>query len=290
MGTALPLVVVSVAYHSQRPLTSLAADLARQTQPPQSWMVVDNAPDSGPLDPAPLQAKLGPIPLRVLQGRQGWGFAAGCNTAFAALQQRGYRGWIWLLNPDISLPAGHELERLQQQLQHYPPHALLGTAVEDAAGQLEASGGWIDLGLRFRRRRIKPRHGQLELEALAVDWLSGCSLILCPSAHQPPARFDPAYPLYYEDLDLCCRLQAAGAPVLWLPQPRLRHQRGEGSRTPSCRRLQLSTRSYCRYLRLHCPGWVRALRLTRLLATALLRLPIQPRRGMAVLRGLRAGG
>ena len=64
-------------------------------------------------------------------------------------------------------------------------------------------------------------------------------------AHQPPARFDPCFPLYYEDMDLCLRLAQQGAPVLWLPQPVIGHQRGEGSLTPSSRRLELSTTSYC---------------------------------------------
>ena len=123
-----------------------------------------------------------------------------------------------------------------------------------------------------------------------MDWLSGCSLILCPTAHQPPARFDPGYPLYYEDLDLSRRLAASGAPLLWLPAPELGHHRGEGSRTPSSRRLHLSTRSYCRYLHQHCALWVQVLRLLRLLLTALLRLPLQPRRGWAVLSGIRVAG
>ena len=68
MGTALPLVVVSVAYHSQSPLTSLAADLGRQQCGVLRWIVVDQAPDSAPLNPAPLRQQLGSVPLLVLQG------------------------------------------------------------------------------------------------------------------------------------------------------------------------------------------------------------------------------
>ena len=285
VGTALPLVVVSVAYHSQSPLTSLAEDLARQTHPPQSWVVVDNAPELAPLDPTPLRAVLGTVSLQLVLGRQGWGFAAGCNAAFDALEQLGHRGWIWLLNPDVSLPTGNELESLQKLLQGQDPSSLLGTAVRDAAGELEASGGWIDPGFNFRRRWIQEQHAQLKPEPLAVDWLSGCSLILCPSVHQPPARFDSGYPLYYEDMDLCLRLAATGAPVLWLPQLRVIHQRGEGSRTPSARRLELSTRSYLRFLSLHRGFWVDQLRRMRLLLMAFLRIPFQPRRAMAVIRG-----
>lgn len=286
VGTALPLVVVSVAYHSQGPLTSLAVDLGRQQNAPLAWLVVDNAPLSAPLDPLPLQAQLGAVPLQLLRGQQGSGFAAGCNAAFAALQRQGHRGWVWLLNPDIHLPEIGLVEQVCEALQALEPRTLVGTAVRDEAGGLEASGGWLDSGLRFRRRRLMPEDA-MAAEALAVDWLSGCSLLLQPTAHQPPARFDPAYPLYYEDMDLCLRLAAAGAPVLWLPQLQVLHQRGEGSRTPSARRLQLSTRSYCRFLQQHCPPWVRLLRLSRLLVGALLRAPLQPQRALAVWRGFR---
>ena len=290
MGTVLPLVVVSVAYHSQSPLTSLAADLGRQSQRPLHWLVVDNAPQSAPLDPVPLQDVLGEVPLRLLRGQEGAGFAAGCNAAFEHLQRQGHRGWIWLLNPDIRLPEGDELDRLQIWVQQRDPRSVMGTAVRDDFGQLEASAGWIDPGLNFRRRRIQASQVDSSLAPLAVDWLSGCSLILCPTAHQPPARFDPGYPLYYEDLDLSRRLAASGAPLLWLPAPELGHQRGEGSRTPSSRRLHLSTRSYCRYLHQHCARWVQVVRLLRLLLTALLRLPLQPKRGWAVLSGIRVAG
>ena len=175
MGTVLPLVVVSVAYHSQSPLTSLAADLGRQSQRPLRWLVVDNAPQSGPLDPALLQEVLGEVPLFLLQGQEGAGFAAGCNAAFEELQQQGHRGWIWLLNPDIRLPEGDELGRVQIWVQDRDPRSVMGTAVRDDLGQLEASAGWIDPGLNFRCRRIQASQVDSSLAPLAVDWLSGCS-------------------------------------------------------------------------------------------------------------------
>ena len=132
----------------------------------------------------------------------------------------------------------------------------MGTAVQSADGEMEPSAGWIDPGLRFRSRRVGPSHLDAG-EPVPLDWLSGCSLCLRPSAHRPPARFDPAFLLYYEDMDLCLRLGRNGAPVIWLPSPVIHHQRGEGSSTSSRRRLQLSTVSYLRFLRrpLRRSGW-----------------------------------
>lgn len=282
MGTALPLVVVSVAYHSQSSLASLACDLGRHQGGLARWIVVDQAPWSAPLDPEPLRRHLGSLPLLVLKGEQDDGFGAGCNRALDYLQQTGFGGWIWLLNPDTSLPQGDEARQLLEALADFPATALVGTAVQDATGEIEPSAGWFDQGLNFRRRKVSPADS-LRKEPLRLDWLSGCSLVLQPTAHQPPARFDPCFPLYYEDMDLCLRLAEQGAPVLWLPQVVISHQKGEGSVTPTGRRIELSTISYLRFLRRHCAPWVRQLRQLRLLMLALLR----PRRASAIWRGFK---
>ena len=281
-----------MAYRSGAALPGLARDLARQSEPPHLWLLVDNSPSGDPLDPAPLQqaaAAAGAVPpaITVLPGREGDGFGAGCNRGLEHLAASGWAGWVWLLNPDTALPDRHTLAVLLRRLAHLPATALVGTAVDDGAGGLEPSGGWFSPGLAFRRRRLGPAEAAAAGEApLALDWLSGCSLALRPAAHGPAARFDPAFPLYYEDMDLCLRLGRAGAPVLWLARPRIEHRRGSGSDAPGPRRLRLSSVSYLRFLRRHCSPWAAALRHLRLLLLSLLRLPLRPRRSLAVLAAL----
>jgi GT2 family glycosyltransferase len=226
----------------------------------------------------------GRLAHHVLRGREGEGFGAGCNRALDWLDSRGWTGWVWLLNPDTALPQGDEVGRLGEALAHVAPRSLVGTAVEDGTGTLEASGGWFTPGLRFRSRRLAPVSEGPAGEQ-RVDWLSGCSLALRPSAHTPPARFDQAFPLYYEDMDLCLRLGRLGAPVLWLPEPCVTHRRGLGSGSPSPRRHRLSTLSYLRFLRRHCPAWVLWLRSLRVVVVAMVRFPLHPDRSRAVLAG-----
>lgn len=274
------LAVVTVAYHSGACLPQLARDLARQSRPPDHWILVDHSPLSSPLDLPPLRQG-GLAPQRVA-GLEGAGFGEGCNLGFSTLAAQGWTGWIWLLNPDIRLPAGDELERLLGALGTLSPRALVGTAVLDGLGELEASAGWLTAGLDFRGERLGSHHATAT-SPLAVDWLSGCSLALQPQAHRPPARFDRAFPLYYEDMDLCRRLGHRGAPVVWLSQPAVHHGRGSGSATPSPRRLRLSTLGYLRFLRRHCPPWVMAVRGARLVLLNVLRLPIRPHRSAAAL-------
>jgi len=278
------LAILTVAYRSQEPLEQLAADLARQSLKPSRWLVVDNAPRSAPLRISePLQG----LPLERLEGQEGAGFGEGCNVGLEALARDGWGGWVWLLNPDTTLGEPDLLERFAQLLRQCPDQALVGTAVLSAEGHLEPSGGWIDPGLAFRRRRLQASHRALAVAApLALDWLSGCSLALRPAAWSAPPRFDPALPLYYEDMDLCLRLGAAGAPRLWTAAVAITHQRGAGSGGDPTRRAELTTTSYWRFLQRHTPAWVRWLRGLRLLATSLAKLPLKPRQSLAVLRGL----
>ena len=279
--TPSAIAFVTVAYHSLEALGELARDLLDQSDGPGHWLIINNAPRTAPLP----ETGFSPLPVRLIEGEEGEGFGAGCNRGFRWLEGQGWSNWVWLLNPDTRLPRGDELRDLSAALSSAPARALLGTAVCSASGTLEPSAGWIDPGLRFRRRRVGSSHRERD-EILHLDWLSGCSLCLRPTAHQPPARFDPAFPPYYEDMDLCLRLARHEAVVLWLPRPLIRHQRGEGSATPSSRRLRLSTVSYLRFLARHCPAWVLWLRGGRLLFKTLVRLPLQPRRSLAVLSAL----
>jgi N-acetylglucosaminyl-diphospho-decaprenol L-rhamnosyltransferase len=288
MGQAIT--ILTVAYHSHGALTLLGRDLSRQRPGPVRWLVVNNAPRSAPLQPedvVPAGNEMGGR-LEVIEGMEAEGFGAGCNRGFEHLAQHGWQDWVWLLNPDTRLPIGNELSRLADGLITLSPRALVGTAVRSADGEMEPSAGWIDPGLRFRSRRVSLSHLDAG-EPVLLDWLSGCSLCLRPDAHHPPARFDPAFLLYYEDMDLCLRLGRNGAPVIWLPAPVIHHQRGAGSSTSSPRRLQLSTVSYLHFLRVHCASWVVGIRALRLLVKSLLLLPVRPGESLAVLAALPQG-
>lgn len=282
-----PVAIITVAHCSEGVLPGLARDLAGQRVAPAWWVVVDNSPRLSPVDLSRLHSAweaAPPFPVQLLSGREEDGFGVGCNRAMAWLEEQGWRGWVWLLNPDTELPHGNEVQELEDRLAGLDPRSVVGTAVDDGSGALEASGGWFTPGLRFRSRRLTALGLGTE-DPLRLDWLSGCSLALQPGAHEPPARFDPAFPLYYEDMDLCLRLTRQGAPVLWLATPRIIHRRGLGSSSGSSRRWRLSTVSYLRFLRRHCPPWVVGLRSLRLLVLTIARLPLQPNRSCAVLAG-----
>ncbi len=273
--------MLSVAYHSQQVLSDLAVSLGMQITQPYQWLVINNSPESAGSISLEASCK-----TTIIRGIEGEGFSEGCNRGLEQLQSSGWKGWVWLLNPDTTLPQQNTFAHLEEQLAQLPPNALVGTAICDRNGLLEQSAGWIDPGLDFRRRRINQElHDDLRGLPINVDWVSGCSLIFKPSAHFVQPRFEASLPLYYEDMDLCLRLAGTGAPILWLPSVRITHQGGKGSEVPSSRRIRLSTCSYIRFLQRHRSGWVLILRTIRLLLNSLIRLPFKPSQSLAAVQG-----
>ncbi len=272
------LVILTVAYHSDDALKLLVEDLNQQTYQPYKWIIVNNSLNtSGPIKLS------GDFEILHLKGRQTAGFGEGCNLGFDCLQSLGWNGWVWLLNPDIRLPNNKTLELMQLKLKFLPQNCMVGTAVYDQNMALEKSAGWIDSGLRFRRRIIKA--SMYSDKELAVDWISGCSFLIKPSAHEILPRFEERLPLYYEDMDLCLRLSQLGVPVFWISSAMVIHNKGTGSNINFARRLKLSTCSYIRFLQRHNSGWVLCLLTIRLLLKALFIFPLNPQHSLAVLSG-----
>ncbi len=273
------LAIITVAYHSHKPLSDLANDLNLQTCQPEHWLIVNNSPRSA--EPINLDVK---CEFSIVNGEEGSGFGQGCNRGLDQLNDQGWTGWVWLLNPDTMFLELDTLEKLQSRLAFFEPKSLVGTGVIGKDGCLECSAGWIDKGLRFRSRRVQENFTMMK--SLRVDWLSGCSLLLKPAAHTLKPRFDESLPLYYEDMDLCLRLSRLGSPMFFLSSILIGHSRGEGSHTSPVRRRRLSTCSYVRFLQRHCPLWVQVLRVLRLIGSALLGMPFAPFGSLAAMQGL----
>jgi GT2 family glycosyltransferase len=66
--------------------------------------------------------------------------------------------------------------------------------------------------------------------ASQVDWVPGAFSIIRPSALRKVGLFDPAFFLYYEEVDLCLRMKQAGLRVWYWPDIVVTHIGGESSR------------------------------------------------------------
>ena len=78
-------------------------------------------------------------------------------------------------------------------------------------------------------------------EAAFVDWVPGAFCIIRPSATGRSGLFDPAFFLYYEEVDLCRRIKLAGYTIWYWPDIVVIHIGGESSR--QLKTLEFSSQS-----------------------------------------------
>ena len=205
-------------------------------------LVVDNASSDGSLDA--LRADEG---VRVIQTGENLGFGRGANAGLAATDTE----YVAVMNPDLVVQP-NTLSRLVGYLEQRPGVGVAGPGFDDPRGI-----GLTTCGLRprlsdaicrklllhlvfpfFRFRRVRP------VEPSEVDWVTGACLVGRRDAFTSVDGFDKAIFMYFEDVDLCLRMKAAGWSVHYVPGARAQHVGGHSSAQAFDRMLVASDRSY----------------------------------------------
>lgn len=148
------------------------------------------------------------------------GFAGGSNAGIRFCLDRG-ADWVWLLNNDTE-PEPESLQNLMSVAMNQPDSAALGALVYTPAqsGFVESGTGTID----FRRAKTFERGTVNSTSSYQpCQWLSGCNLLLRRQAFEQAAGFDEKFFLYFEDADLCHRLNLSGWKCLLVPSARVKH-------------------------------------------------------------------
>jgi len=233
----LDLSVLVVTYNSVRLIDGLLAALARELHGLNAEVVlVDNASHDGTADAVAHRHRW----VRLVRSAQNLGFAAANNLA--ARQARGRV--LLLLNPD-ALPERGCVARGLALMDLHPHVGLAGARLlaEDGATQPSArmfptlaqeAIVLTGLAARFPRSRL---FGRLDrtwadpAQPAPVDWVPGAFALVRRSVFDDLGGFDERFFLYYEEVDLCRRIKAAGHRVQYWPQLRVRHIGGVSART-----------------------------------------------------------
>jgi GT2 family glycosyltransferase len=214
-------ITLSVVSHRQNTLVNqLLEDLARVCSDRVAVVITQNVPDDVELRvPAGLPAQ------RILNG-QVKGFGANHNAAFKHCTTP----YFCVANPDIRLPAD-PFPPLVESLEHA---ALAGPLVrspdgnvEDSARRFPTAGSLLKKLLAEKRKPDYPAGAGPQ----QVDWLAGMFIVFRREAFEAVGGFDEAYFLYYEDVDICRRLQRRrGSRAIWDPRAEVVHEARRASR------------------------------------------------------------
>jgi GT2 family glycosyltransferase/glycosyltransferase involved in cell wall biosynthesis len=161
--------------------------------------------------------------IRLLELRCNRFFGEANNIAAEAACGR----YICTLNNDAFVQPGW-LMTLYRAMEENPDLGAAGPTFLFPDGVLQEAGADVDADgypLRFGRGEK-----QLPAENLTprfVDYISAAALLLRRDLFMEAGGFDLAYePAYYEDVDLCFKIQALGRKILYCPEARVVHLEG----------------------------------------------------------------
>ena len=223
----MPYSVVVVLHDSAAELEALLRSVDAHAAVRPELLVAETATGDGGLE---LAARWG---ATALPGRfDGYGAAnvAGVRAATRPITV--------LLNPDCELLDG-SLDALAGRagarpgFLHAPRLLDPDGSVQRSAHPLPGTAGAL-LGAalppallpRAARERLEPFRAR---RPRTVGWAIGACLAGATGALRALGPFDPAVPLFAEDMDLCLRARAAGRPTLLHPDLALRHTGGHAT-------------------------------------------------------------
>lgn len=212
MNPAMPAMRISVVSHGQSALVqALLNDLAATEGGGDFELLLTlNLPETLPFLPADF-----PFPVRIVDNIRPKGFGANHNAAFRHGEGAAGFTYFCVLNPDIRLP-GPVLESLRHTLEADSGAALAAPLVRNASGALEDSAralptpaGILAKAWRHALGRPAGKIGPTE----NPDWVAGMFMLFRAVDFAAAQGFDERFHLYYEDVDICCRLRLAGRGI-----------------------------------------------------------------------------
>jgi GT2 family glycosyltransferase len=221
-------------------------------------IVVDNASGDGSVEMVRDQFR----EVRLIANSENRGYAAGNNQGIAAARGRN----VMLLNPDTEVPR-EAIERLEACLTERPRAGAAAPMLVHPDGRPQASLRGFPtplalLGAVTGLGRLAPAGSPLatyQPRALpaapaVVDQPMASCLLLRGEALRAVGGFDEAFPIFFNDVDLCWRLRLGGWETWFVPDARVVHHGGASTRQVRLAMLWESHRGLHRYYQKHYRG------------------------------------
>lgn len=219
-------VCVSVVSHRQaRLVKGLLEDLAAHCRDAVEVILTLNVDEALPFAVADFG-----YPIELVHNRSARGFGANHNAAFRLCQRRSF----CVLNPDIRI-AVNPFPALLGELEHHGTGTgVVAPRIVDPAGLTEDSARRFPTLWSLAAKALG-RANALDYEigssSFSPDWVAGMFMLFRADAFREVGGFDEKYFLYYEDVDICARLRAAGYDARLVPAVSAVHDARRASRS-----------------------------------------------------------
>lgn len=263
--------IVIVSFNTREVLRECLETLRRESEGvTYETIVVDNASRDGSADMVAADFP----DVRLIRSDVNLGFGAANNRGFEVARGR----YVVLLNSDAFLKPG-ALRKSIEYMDADPTIGLGGARLIGRNDDWQPSARMFPsplndflilsgLSTRYPRSRFFGRADRTWAspdDSADVDWVPGAYGVIRRDVLEKIGHFDEAFFLYYEEVDLCRRIRAAGYRIRYWADVRVIHLGGESSKT--IKRLTFSSsgsqltlwrmRSELLYYRKH-HGWLGA--------------------------------
>jgi len=247
----MELSVILVNYNDRNHIEACLSSL-RENGPSveHEIIVVDNASTDGSRELIAHSFRS----VRLIASAENAGFSRANNIG--AKESRGE--FLLFLNTDTVVTPG-SIGALLDHLGADPSIGAAGPALLRKDGTVQVSfGNKVNFPAQlWQKLFLNPHYGRLLKKSAgtrSVGWLSAACLLCRRKAFEQVGGFDENFFIYFEDIDLCFRLRAAGWKLVYLPGTRICH---EGGATTAPRRdfsRYQYRRSQLSFYRKHSPG------------------------------------
>jgi GT2 family glycosyltransferase len=226
----MDLTIAIVSYNAKDELEACLESVSRSTRLDSYEVIVaDNASTDGTVE---MLADRFPR-VRVIASSENLGFGRASNLCWHEAKS----SLVLFLNSDTVVPE-RALDRLVELARKRPEAGALGPRLLYPDGEIQMSFGampgilsevlqklWNAGYARGKgplRGAVRKRYSRER----AVDWVSGACLLTRRDTLETVSGFDENFFLYSEDIDLCARIRATGARILFTPEVEIVHLLG----------------------------------------------------------------
>jgi hypothetical protein len=245
--------VISIILNTNRKDDTLEClrSLRAQTYANQRALVLDNHSTDGSV--AAIRAEFPDVEIIAIG--ENLGYAGNNNVGIEAAMQQG-ADWLFVLNEDTVLDPDC-LSRLVAIGESEATIGIVGPMVyhHDEPEVIQSAGGLLTrqwAGVHLAQN--EPDRGQYPAPH-AVDWVSGCAILLRRAVIEQVGMLDPRFFYYWEETEWCVRTGKAGWKLMHVPQAKLWHKGVQRNYQPKPSLYYYDARNHLLLLYKHQAPW-----------------------------------
>lgn len=222
----IPFSFIVVNFRSAHLLPDWFASLSNTLLSPDEYEIIivnNDASEKELLDTLATQ-----YTFTLIHAKSNLGFGGACNLAAASAQGE----IIGFINPDTRFLPG-DFHLITKQFTNNPFLGILGLKLLTADGSTQpwSTGVTVTLWDIIRNNLRLPKSKVLwnATAPTSVAWVSGAALFIPRQLFIEVAGFDEHFFLYFEDTDLCMRVNALHKSILYFPSLAIQHLGGQSA-------------------------------------------------------------